>query len=82
MWNLIQAGSKTNKSIKPLNDNQSEISFFDVKDLYERAYAYKAENATDVARFHLLMAKAQKMDNAYRNQLELKQSVRFSQKAA
>ena len=81
MWNLREAGSKSDKMIKPLNDNQGEISFFDVKDLYEKAYAYKAKKTSDIAKFHLMMAKAQKMDNAYRAQLNLIQIMRHEKAA-
>lgn len=81
MWNLIQAGS-SDQAIKPKNDNKREISFFDVKELYEKAYAYKAENMDDNARFNVLMARAQRLDKAYRVQLALKQTTRYEKKAA
>ena len=82
MWNLQQAGSMTDRNMAPKNDNHGEISFFDVKDLYEKAYAFQVNNSADISEFSLLMARARKMDEAYRAQLAQKQTMRHEQKAA
>jgi hypothetical protein len=82
MWNLQLAGGTTDKNIAPENDNNGEISFFDVKDLYEKAYAFKVNNSADASEFSLLMARARQMDEAYRAQLTQKQVIRYEQKAA
>ena len=54
---------------KAKNDNRGEITFFDVKALYDAAYAEKAQGRANVKRFKKLMAKATLMDIAYRAQL-------------
>jgi len=46
-----------------------DLSFFDVKEVYDRAYDVKN---TDEVIFHTLLAEAVKMDLAYRRQLRAK----------
>ncbi len=45
------------------------LSFFDVKEVYDRAYSVKE---ADEVQFHALLAEAVKMDLAYRRQLREK----------
>lgn len=52
-----------------LNDNQGEISLFDVKELYDAAYAEKAKARVNLKKFQKLMEKANQLDMAYREQL-------------
>ena len=59
------------------NDNQGEISLFDVKELYDAAFAEKAKARVSLKRFKALMAKAEQMDVAYRTQLGLFQATRY-----
>ncbi len=63
MWGMIKKLAK--------NDNKDEISYFDVKELYEAAYAEKAKTRVSLKRFKALMNKARQLDNAYRVQLGL-----------
>lgn len=51
------------------NDNSGEISLFDVKELYDAAYAEKAKARVNLRKFRKLMGKAIELDNAYRAQL-------------
>jgi hypothetical protein len=73
---------KTMKTIKSLSGqlwaliapagtqaNENDISFFDVKELYDAAYAEKAAARTSLSRFKALMAQAEALDTAYRAQL-------------
>ncbi|HPF79028.1 MAG TPA: hypothetical protein PLF01_07010 [Alphaproteobacteria bacterium] len=73
--------SQTTETIIAHNDNMAEISFFDVKELYEIAYAEKSADGTPSPRFNLLLKRAEKMDTAYRAQLALQTTIRY-QKAA
>ncbi len=63
------------------NDNQDEISFVDVKELYDAAYVEKAKAKVNLKRFKSLMAKAEQMDAAYRTQLGLFQATRYEEAA-
>lgn len=51
------------------NDNGQEISFVDVKELYDAAYAEKAKARVNLRKFNKLMEKATQLDLAYREQL-------------
>lgn len=51
-----------------LAPSQDQISFFDIKELYDRAYAAKDEGRNDY-KAKEMMAEAIKMDMAYRCQL-------------
>lgn len=63
----------------PYNDNYDEISFFDVKELYDAAYA-EADNK-DTHIFKIALMRAEKLANAYRAQLTTYQSTRYKMTA-
>ena len=69
MWKLLRAIAK--------NDNGGEISIFDVKELYDAAYAEKAKARVNLKRFTVLMNKAVELDGAYRTQLGLVQQTKY-----
>ena len=73
MWELLKMIAK--------NDNNTEISFMDVKELYDAAFAEKAKARVNIKRFKTLMAKAEQMDVAYRVQLGLLQATRYEKAA-
>lgn len=54
---------------KTKNDNRKEITFFDVKELYDEAYAEKEQGRVNLKKFKKLMTKATLMDMAYRAQM-------------
>ena len=70
MWEAIQKTAT--------NDNYGEISFLDVKELYDAAYDVKA---LCLKRFEALMAKAEELDAAYRAQLSWLQSQKYKKAA-
>ena len=47
----------------------TEISFFEVKELHNLAYAQKAEARQALRQYRVVAARAQAMDSAYRAQL-------------
>ena len=61
------------------NDNEGEISFVDVKQLYDDAYAEKAKARVNLKKFRTLMKKAIQLDTAYRVQLGLIEQARYSE---
>lgn len=61
-------------------DTDQEISFMDVKALYDAAYAEKAKSAVDFVKLNALMMRAEKMANQYRRQLTLKATKPFTYK--
>lgn len=63
------------------NDNQAEISIFDVKELYDAAFAEKAKVRVNLKKYRALIQKAEKMDVLYRNQLIAAQSIRYGEAA-
>ena len=63
------------------NDNSQEISLFDVKELYDAAYAEKAKARVSLKRFKALINKAEQLDLAYRAQLGLFQATRYEEAA-
>lgn len=63
MWDMSNMGNK------PKNDNDQEISIFDVKELYDAAYAEKAKTWVNLKTFKMLLDQAEKLDTAYRVQL-------------
>lgn len=73
MWGILKRIAK--------NDNNAEISFFDVKELYEAAYAEKAQARVSLKRFKALLSKAEQLDEAYRAQLGLAQATRYGRAA-
>ena len=73
MWGLLRKTAK--------NDNHGEISFVDVKELYDAAYAEKAKAKVSLKRFQKLMNEAGKLDHEYRLQLGLIQATRYEEAA-
>jgi hypothetical protein len=73
MWGLLKRIGK--------NDNQGEINLFNVKELYDAAYAEKAKAKVSLKRFKALINKAEQMDTAYRAQLGLFQATRYEEVA-
>ena len=68
VWGAETLGiSKLFKGEKP----KSEISFFDVKELYNEAYEHKARARNALRQYRRIEAKAHAMDQAYRQQLGL-----------
>lgn len=63
------------------NDNQAEISLFDVKQLYDAAYAEKAKARVNLKKFRKLMEKATQLDLAYREQLATAQPFQYGRAA-
>ena len=63
------------------NDNQREISFMDVKELYDAAYAVKEKAPRNLKKFRKLMAKATLMDMAYRAQLSKPKAFSYQRAA-
>lgn len=59
----------TTKTQNNAPQTQTELSVFDVKELYDLAYSYKAD---DNAKFKAVLAEAVKLDMAYRRQIEKK----------
>ena len=59
------------------NDNAADISFMDVKALYDAAYA---ENVNS-KKFNSLMAKAAQLDELYRAQLVASQAFKYGRAA-
>lgn len=74
-------GGKAWKALHPKNDNKVEISLFDVKELYDLAYAERAKARVGLKRFRTLLAKAQELDAAYRTQLLVVGEARFGRVA-
>lgn len=73
MWKILKRIAK--------NDNNAEVSFFDVKELYEAAYAEKARVKVNLKRFKALLSKAERLDEVYRAQLGLAQATRYGRAA-
>ncbi len=73
MWKLLKRLAR--------NDNQGDISFIDVKELYDAAYAEKARARVNIKHFSALMTKAVQLDEAYRIQLGLAQVTRYGRAA-
>ena len=69
MLGIKKTGSKAIKVLKPKNDNNDEISLFDVKELYDAAYAEKEKARVNLKKFTALLNKAEKLDAIYRSQL-------------
>lgn len=63
------------------NDNDAEITYFDVKELYEAAYAAKDKTEGDLGMFQALLSKAERLDQAYRAQLAVAQPFSYMQAA-
>ena len=63
------------------NDNRGDISFIEVKELYDAAYAEKAKARINLRRFQSLMNQAIQLDEAYRVQLGLIQQAKYGEAA-
>ncbi len=61
--------------------NENEISYFDVKVLYDAAFEEKDRARASVATFKRLMAQAEALEAAYRAQLTAQQIRRFGKAA-
>lgn len=61
---------------------QKEISVFDVKELYDRAYAAQEYGSNEQDSFQTLIAKAVQLDMAYRQQLAKKTNFRYVSRPA
>lgn len=55
--------------VTPAQVNENDISFFDVKALYDAAYDEKDKARTGIRRFQTLLAQAETLEAAYRAQL-------------
>ena len=64
------------------NDNADDVSFIDVKELYDAAYAEKAKARVNLYRFRILLETAEKMDLLYRQQLTEKAGQPFQYRRA
>lgn len=63
-------GRRITRMLTPKKTNQ-EITFFEVKELYNLAYEQKAQARNALRQFRQIEAKARAMDEAYRAQLGL-----------
>ncbi len=73
MWGLLRKLGN--------NDNQDEISFVDVKELYDAAYEEKTKAKVNLKRFKVLLVKAQKLDEIYRVQLAQPKTFKYGRAA-
>ena len=73
MWKLLRKWAG--------NDNSGGISIFDVKELYDAAYAEKTKARVNLKKFKALVEKAEKLDKAYRVQLGLAQPTQYGETA-
>jgi len=79
---IKKIGSKAIKVLRARNDNNGEISFIDVKELYDAAYAEKDKARVNLKRFKALLVKATNLDTAYREQLmQTKSSLQYGRAA-
>jgi hypothetical protein len=63
------------------NDNRGEISFLDMKELYDAAYAEKTQARVNLKKYRSLMSKAEILDVQYRQQLALTKAARYQEAA-
>ena len=68
MLKLSVWGRSVLKIIRPGNDNRGQISLFDVKELYDAAFAEKDKARGSLKEFTRLLDKAAKLEQAYREQ--------------
>lgn len=79
MWGLREIGKR---AIKVLNaKNNDEVSFVDVKSLYDAAYEEKAKAKVNLKKFKTLLAKAEKLDEIYRAQLAQAKTFKYGRAA-
>ena len=81
MLKLSVWGRKVVKIINPKNDNKQDISLFDVKELYDRAYAEKDKARGCLKAFTRLLEEAVALEQAYREQEALAGINEFRAKA-
>ena len=70
MIGFCEVGRKVVKALKHRNQLK-EITFFEVKELYNLAYEQKAQARNALRQYRRIEARAKAMDNAYRAQLGL-----------
>lgn len=78
---LKKIGGRAWRALQPKNDNRSEISLLDVKEVYDAAYAEKAKARVNLKRFRVLLDRAQRLDAAYREQLAQVRALRYGRVA-
>ena len=67
--NMEQPMADDAQKNKRTQEQDATVSLFDVKELYDLAYAEKAKGAEEVDNFKKILAEAVKLDMAYRRQL-------------
>lgn len=81
MYKLRKLGARAVQAVVARNDNGQNISLFDVKELYDAAYAEKAKARVSLKRFKTLIQKAEQLDALYRTQLMARQSLSYGRAA-
>lgn len=73
MVNIIARGAEILGFLKNLSRRKKadDITFFEVKELYNRAYEHKAQARNALRQYRRVEARARAMDIAYRTQLTL-----------
>ncbi len=61
----------TGKNASKKKQQADNITFFDVKDLYNRAYEHKAQARNALRQYRRMAREAEALDEAYRTQLGL-----------
>lgn len=72
---------KGNTMFKLLKKENEEISFVDVKQLYDAAYAEKDKARVNLKKFKRLLTKAMRLDALYRAQLIKTEPFRYKEAA-
>jgi hypothetical protein len=80
MKTIKMVGGRIMELLYPLNEN--EISFFDVKELYDAAFAEKDKEGANAQRVAAMMTQAETLDAAYRAQLAAARPQQVYGKAA
>ncbi len=70
MVNLWGLKLRISRALAPKSSNK-DISFFDVKELYNQAYEQKARARNALRQYKKIEARAKALDEAYRTQLGL-----------
>lgn len=81
MLKLRVWGRSVLKVVRPQNDNREVISLFDVKELYDAAYAEKDKARGNLKEFTRLLARAAKLEEAYREQEAMAEMNKFRARA-
>lgn len=77
---MMWLGKVRNKAVNILtanNNKKEEISFVDVKELYDAAFAEKSKARVNLKRFKALMSNAERLDALYRYQIAELQTKPF-----